>query len=137
MRNFSKLLIIAIAFVTTVSSCSKDDSVKQLVTPSLTWSASTVNNNVLEITITISSSDELPKGTLSFEVNDTVINTYPTVKGEHSYSTNFTFSDTNSHTAVLTYSFDDGRTPITKTLRIQKSVNEVLQQSTRNSWTDI
>ena len=136
MQKSNRFLILLASLLIFIS-CSKDDESKPLATPTLDWSATSVTvNDALEITIEINSEEALPEGTLDFKVEGETANSFPIKKGTHSYVTDFTFSDTNKHTAVIIYTFADGRSAVKKTIDIKKSTQEILQQSTKSNWED-
>lgn len=113
---------ISIYFLAIVSilSCSKDNdtpSKQELVTPTLSWKANGIDANYLELSITISSTDNLPSGKIDFKVDNTNIDVFTPTKGTQIYTSSFSFDDTNEHTANLIYSFTDGRTALIKHLK--------------------
>lgn len=130
-----KVILITLAILT-ICSCSKDEESKPLETPSFDWSPVSVSDNTLEISITINSSDDLPEGTLEFMVDGNRIKSFQVTKGTRTLTTDFNFSDMETHTASLSYMFNDGRSALSKTINIQKSLQTVTQKSTRNDWTD-
>lgn len=132
-----KRICIAMFTGLIVFSCSKDDEEKMLATPTLEWTAVSVQGSALEITISISSSEELPAGNLTFNVDGTQVNTFSAIKGSKMYTTGFTFEDTKTHQASLVYSFTDERTKINKTIAIKKSEQEIVQKSSRNDWIEL
>ncbi len=132
-----KRIYIVIFTVLISLSCSKDDEEKILATPTLEWAAIAVQGNALEITITVSSSEELPAGSLTFNVDGEQVNTFSAIKGSKMYTTDYTFEDTKTHQASLVYSFSDGRTKLNKTKSIKKSEQETVQKSNRNDWIEI
>ncbi len=132
-----KRILILVFTILTIFSCSKDDDENVLATPTLEWGATSIQGNNLEISITISSSEDLPAGTLEFKVDGKTINTFSATKGSNAYTTDYTVDDKKAHQALLVYSFADGRTELSKTITIKKSVQETLQRSSRNDWIEI
>ncbi|MGX1930582.1 hypothetical protein [Flagellimonas sp. 2504JD4-2] len=130
-----KFVLITLALLA-VLSCSKDEEPATLATPSLEWSPVSVSGNTLEISVTISSSDDLPAGTLEFSVDGNRIGSFQATKGTKTYSTDYSFTDTESHTASISYTFSDGRSALNKTINIQKSVQAVTQKSSKSDWID-
>ena len=130
-----RLILITMAIVT-IHSCSKDNETKALETPSLEWSPVSVSEDRLEISITINSSEGLPEGTLEFEVDGNLINSYQPIKGTTTYITDYGFSDMETHQASLFYMFNDGRSALNKTINIKRSLQTVTQRSSRSDWVD-
>ncbi len=130
-----KFALITFAILT-IHACSKDEEPKTLATPSLDWSPISVSENILQISITINSEEDLPPGTLEFSVDGNRINTFQATKGTKSYNTDFSFNDMESHTVSLSYIFNDGRNAVNKTIDIKKSLQKVSQKSSRSDWLD-
>ena len=133
-----KKIYILFLVLSTVISCGKDDGpgTEKLATPSLNWSATGVTNDVLEISITISSTDNLPTGKIEFKVDNTTVDNFSATKGTQTFTTSYAFADTNEHNASVVYSFTDGRNSVSKTIKIKKLLNETLVKSTREDWED-
>ena len=133
---------ISIYFLAVVGilSCSKDNDIpseKELATPILSWKANGIDVNYLELSITISSDDNLPSGKIDFKVDNINIDVFTPIKGTQIYISSFSFKDTNEHAANLIYSFTDGRTAINKTFKIKKIETENLEKSSKENWEDI
>ena len=120
-------------------SCGKDDgpSAKDLATPSLSWLTTNVFDDKLEISITISSIEDLPPGKIELLKDGTVVNNFSPTKGSHTFLTNFSFNDTEEHVAVISYSFNDGRPTISKQLKLKKVESQNLLKSTKYDWVDL
>ncbi|MDO5978755.1 hypothetical protein [Flavivirga spongiicola] len=133
-----RLFIITVLIIFITGSCSKDDSQGNLVTPTLKWEANAITDSKLEISITITSSESLPEGNLEFKVDGNVLNTFSAEKGTKVFTTNYVFNDTEAHNASVVYNFvDDIIKPVSKSISIKKSIQEILQKSTRNTWVDL
>lgn len=130
-----KFVLITLAILT-IHSCSKDEEPKPLETPSFDWSPVSVSENMLEISITINSSEDLPEGTLEFKVDGNRIDSFQATKGTKNYNTDFSFVDMETHTASLSYMFNDGRSALNKTINIKKSLQTVTQKSSKSDWID-
>ena len=132
MKKFVWIAMVVVL----IQACGKDEEPEMLATPSMDWSPTSVSGNTLEISITINSDEALPAGSLEFKVDGQRINTYQAAKGSSIYNTDYNFNDMESHTATLSYMFEDGRNTINKTISIKKSVQTVTQKSTKNDWVD-
>ena len=132
MKKINFYLILILLLV----ACQKEDgpSSKDLSTPGFSWTTSNVSNDVLEISISISSSDDLPPGNLAFSVDNNVIDNFAPTKGTIATSTSYAFNDFEEHTATITYSFNDGRVALRRAIKIQKSLNETIQTSSKEHW---
>ncbi len=130
-----KFVLITFAILT-IHACSKDEEPKRLETPSFDWSPISVSENILQISITINSSEDLPEGTLEFKVDGNRIKSFQATKGTRTLNTDFNFGDTETHTASLSYTFNDGRSTLNKTIDIKKSLQTVTQKSSRSDWLD-
>ncbi|GAA4272238.1 hypothetical protein U6A24_21370 [Aquimarina gracilis] len=136
MKNLTLFTYITISFLLT--SCSNDDNAEMLATPTLDWNAtSIINDDILEISITINSEDQLPEGKLEFQIDDVSLNTYSPNKGTNTYTTNYSFQGFTEHKATIVYTFNDGRNPISKSKNIKKSMLEAIENSTKNDWQDL
>ncbi|MEX0313078.1 MAG: hypothetical protein AB3N18_02795 [Allomuricauda sp.] len=131
-----KKFILITLTILTIYSCSKDEEPKALVTPSLEWSPISISGNMLKISITINSEEDLPQGSLEFTVDGNRINTFQASKGTKNHSTDFSFTDMDSHTFSLSYIFTDGRSTLSKTMNIQKTLQTVTQKSSKSDWVD-
>jgi len=130
-----KIVLITLALCT-VYSCSKDEKGVPLATPTLDWNPTSVSGGMLEISITINSDEDLPQGSLEFTVDDSRINTFKVRKGTNAHNTAYRFDDLETHRATLFYTFSDGRSAISKTINIKKSVQQVTQKSSKSDWVD-
>lgn len=135
MKNLYYFIVITL-FLT---ACQKDgdEPTKQLATPKISWVTTSVTNNVLEISITIESTEELPLGNLKFRVDNVLIDDFNPSKGNNSYTTNYTFTDENEHKALISYSFTDKRPSITKTVKVNRFLIKTTETSTKEDWKDL
>ena len=131
-----KKFVLIILAIWTINSCSKDEDPIPLATPSLDWSPTSISGNMLEVSITISSPEGLPEGSLEFTVDDNRIDSFQPNKGTNAYNTTYSFDDLDSHNAKLSYIFSDGRSSVDKTISIQKSIQKVTQKSAKSDWMD-
>lgn len=131
-----KTFIYPILMLLVLISCSKDSTEKSFATPSVTLSAISVENNVLGVSVTIDSPEELPSGTMEFKIDDSTVNTFSITKGTKTYTTDYMFTDLESHKASVIYNFSDGREAVNKSVNIKKSLQEILDTSSKSDWVD-
>lgn len=133
MKYIYILLLISVLII----ACGKEETPEPLVilaTPSISWEAKNVSNDILEIEVTISSNDALPSGKIEFKIDNITIDTFSPKKGIQTYITSFKFNETEEHTAVVYYSFTDERSALNKSKKIKKNLNEVVQKSVKDDW---
>jgi len=135
MKKLYYFVLLLIVF----TACEKDSDTptKQLATPKITWNTTNVTDNILEISITIESTEELPKGSLEFKVDTILIDHFNPSKGAKTQTTNYTFKDESEHNALISYSFSDERPSISKTVKINRLLIETLKKSIKEDWEDL
>lgn len=133
MKKLYILFILSIFII----SCGKDESpepTKALASPTMNWTAKNVTNDVLEIEVVISSSENLPTGNLEFKIDNTIIDSFKPTKGTTSYTTSYSFDDTIEHSAKLEYVFNDSRTSLSKNKKVKKTTDENILKSLNEDW---
>jgi hypothetical protein len=119
-------------------SCSDEEPVlpEFRKTPALEWSAASLYQERLLITVGIQSSDALPPGSLLFRSDGANQGRYLPLKGEQRLLTSFVFSDFDLHQTKLIYEFNDGRDRVELSGTLQKVRVETTEISLPSDWSD-
>ena len=116
--------------------CQKDEFEVEL-SPEISWEVVSIENNVLNIAVTISDKDnELPEGTVGFAINGEQLQTFPLQLGIQEQSP-YTFVNDQELSAELFYSYSEGTKTIEDIKKIQRKKSAETIESQPSEWVDI
>ncbi|MEX0312621.1 MAG: hypothetical protein AB3N18_00465 [Allomuricauda sp.] len=119
-----------------ILACQKDEFEVEL-SPEISWEVLSIENNVLNIAVTISDEDnKLPEGIVGFAINGEQVQTFPLQQGTQEQSP-YTFVNDLEQSAELFYSYSEGAKTIEDIKKIQRKKSAETTISQTSEWTDI